>query len=83
MKVYSVTGKFTIPGTDKMTTFSAKVTATSIRNGSRSLAKILQNQFALRIPKGFIFPDDFAMMNFDWESKSLNAYIDSRMIHSI
>lgn len=83
MKVYSVIGKFTIPGTNEATTFAAKVTATSIRNGSRSLAKILQNQFARRIPKGFVFSDDFAMMNLDWEVKSLNTFVESEMIHSI
>lgn len=83
MKVYSVTGKFTIPGTNKMTTFSAKVTAASIRNGSRDLAKVLQNQFSFRIPKGFVFSDDFAMMNLDWEVKNLKTHIESEMIHSI
>lgn len=83
MKAYTVIGKFIIPGTNENTTFVAKTTALCMRDASREFAKVLQKQFAFRISKGFVFPDDFAMMNFDWESKSLNASIESEMIHSI
>lgn len=83
MKVYTVMGKFTIPGTNETTTFATKVTAMSIRDGSRGLAKILQNQFASRIPKGFVFSDDFAMMNLEWEANKTQEEIDNLMIHSI
>lgn len=86
MKVYTVTGKFVIPGTTTSTTFATKVSANSISEGSRMLASTLQKQFHSRIPKGFVFPKDFALMNFNWESKDNQLIInkiESEMIHSI
>lgn len=79
-KLYTVSGKFIIPGTRTTARFSCRVFAADMRQGSADLVGKLQEEYGWtaddpkgKAPRGYTFSKDFALMNLQWKEHPIVA----------
>lgn len=79
-KLFAVTGRFVIPGTREVASFSGRVFAESPQAGSKDLAAKLQEDYGWtrektdgkRAPRDYVFSRDFALMHLQWKEVQVN-----------
>lgn len=82
-KLFTVTGRFVIPGTREIASFSGRVFAESPQKGSKDLAAKLQEDFGWtreksegkRAPRDYKFSPDFALMHLQWKEAVVNPNV--------
>ena len=83
-KLFTVSGKFLIPGTREVATISnVRVFAESRHQGSRDLKGYLQSEYGKKCPRGYAFSSDFALMNLQWEEQAPKAKIEPEVMAAL
>ena len=80
-KMFTVSGKFIVPGTRNVVPFSGRVFAESAQVGSKDLAGKLQEEFGWTpnggagktAPRGYVFSADFALVNLQWKEHPIRS----------
>jgi hypothetical protein len=82
-KLFTVSGRFVIPGTRETASFSGRVFAESPQAGSKDLAAKLQEDYGWtreksegkRAPRDYVFSRDFALMHLQWTEAKVNPNV--------